>query len=366
MIKYLKSVYWAALVPCLACAGTIESDGEAVAAAGEAETAAASAALSTQSKRWNDFFCVGDEVCLTGDMNGDGLADAVAIDQVNHRTWVGLSDGTRFLAGSDWGDSGCNLGQTCRIGDVNGDGSDDIVTFTVNTNPRNTARLNLSTGSGLQGWFQAGTFICLNGETCLLGDVTGDGRADAVVFTKNATGDVWIAVGGASGFGTRVKMLDNFCYPGEVCALGNVNGDIYDDFITFVRSSASGSAAGDVYVSLIESGRPKPGVKVADWFCVGNEDCQVADMDGDGHADLVAFTKGSSADVWVATFTPSGYFNTASKWHDFFCAGNETCRVADVDGVPNSFGRGSADLVTFVRSTGSGSAVGDVYVSPSR
>ena len=272
VIKNLRSVYWAALVPCLACAANVDSDAEA---ASDSELAATSEALSTQSKRWNDFFCVNDEVCLTGDMNGDGLADAVAIDQVNHRTWVGLSDGTRFRAGANWGDSGCNVGQTCRLGDVSGDGRDDIVTFTVNTSPQNTARIALSTGSGLEGWFQAADFICLNGETCLLGDATGDGKEDAIVFTRGTTGGVWVAVGGASGFGSRVKQLDNFCYAGEVCAVGNLNGDIYADFVTFVRSSQTGTKAGDVYASLVISGRPQPGVKVADWFCVGGEDCQL-------------------------------------------------------------------------------------------
>lgn len=55
------------------------------------------------------------------------------------------------------------------------------------------------------------------------------------------------------------------------------------------------------------------------------------DFNGDGLDDLVVFTRGPEADVWLA-LNAGGGLGPAEKWHDDFAVGNETPLVGDFDG----------------------------------
>ncbi len=229
--------------------------------------------------------------------------------------------------------------------DFNGDGRDDVVTFTQNAAA--DVYVALSNGSGFVGTEQKWhDFFALGGETPLTGDFNGDGRDDVVVFTHGSLADVYVALSTGGGFGGSAKWHDFFSLSGEVPAVGDVNGDGRDDIITFTRNTLA-----DVYVSLSTGTGFGPSAKWQDFFAIAGEHPGVADVNGDGRADLVVFTRGSLADVFVALSTGTG-FGPGVKWHDLFAVGGETPRVGDFNGD------GAADIATFTNN-----AAGDVYVA---
>ena len=63
-----------------------------------------------------------------------------------------------------------------------------------------------------------------------------------------------------SGFGPNPGTLwhRSFCQRGEVCQVGDFNGDGRDDIVTFIRNSAPGERVGDVLVALSDGSRFTP------------------------------------------------------------------------------------------------------------
>ncbi|MER6434394.1 FG-GAP repeat protein, partial [Streptomyces sp900105245] len=112
-----------------------------------------------------------------------------------------------------------------------------------------------------------------------------------------------------------------------------------------------------------------PAVKWHDRMCVDEETCAVGDVNGDGFEDVISFVKSTQeepgqGDVWVGLSSrtadggPANHFEQPVKWSEFMCIGEETCAVSDVNGD------GSADALAFVKSTdGSEPAKGDVYIA---
>ncbi|GAA3219965.1 DUF2961 domain-containing protein [Dactylosporangium siamense] len=181
----------------------------------------------------------------------------------------------------------------------------------------------------------------------VVSDVNGDGRDDAVAFTRGADSDVFSATSTGTSFGASVKGNDFFAIDGEVPFTGDVNGDGRTDLITFTRGSLA-----DVYVALGNgSGGFGGGAKWHDFFAVDAEVPLVGDVDGDGRTDIITFTRGANADVYVALSTGSG-FGPGIRWHDRFAIGTETPLVGDFDGD------GRDDIATFTGGTG-----GSFYVA---
>jgi FG-GAP repeat len=63
-----------------------------------------------------------------------------------------------------------------------------------------------------------------------------------------------------------------------------------------------------------------------DSFAYGTETSGVGDFNGDGKADIVAFTQGSTADVYVSRSDGSRFLDTAWLWNDNFALDGETPR----------------------------------------
>jgi hypothetical protein len=228
--------------------------------------------------------------------------------------------------------------------DFDGDGRDDVVTFTHG--PLDDVYVALSNGSGFGGGAKWHDRFALSGETPLTGDFNGDGLDDVVTFTHGSLADVYVALSSGSSFGPGIRWHDYFSLGGEVPSVGDVNGDGLDDIVTFTRN-----AMADVYVALSNGSSFGAAVKWHDFFGIAGEHPGVADVNGDGRADIVVFTRGTLADVHVALSTGTT-FGGSAKWHDFFAVGGEQPRVGDYNGD------GMADIATFTTN-----AAADVYVA---
>ncbi|RVX41602.1 VCBS repeat protein [Nonomuraea polychroma] len=148
--------------------------------------------------------------------------------------------------------------------DVTGDGKDDVVAFSHGTGADVYAAASTGTsfGTGAK-WHD---FFSPDGETPYTGDVTGDGKDDVVTFSHGTSADVYVAPSTGTSFGTAAKWHDNFALSGEIPAVGDVNGDGKDDIVTFTRGSGA-----DVYVSLSTGAGFGPGAKWHDHFAAGTE-----------------------------------------------------------------------------------------------
>lgn len=169
-------------------------------------------------------------------------------------------------------------------------------------------------------------------------DVNGDGHDDIVSFERGDSADVYVALSTSSGFGTRTRWHQYFSAGNEIPLLGDVNGDGRDDLVTFTRG-----ASAFVYVALSTGSAFGPAQQLwHTWFAPGNETPAVGDFNGDGRADIATFTRGSSADVYVAT-SDGARFGAAVRWSDHFAAGSAAPMVGDFDC------NGIDDIVSFER-----------------
>ncbi|MFN0251532.1 MAG: FG-GAP-like repeat-containing protein [Kofleriaceae bacterium] len=308
------------------------------------------------SSRWNDWFCIGNEICETGDFDGDGRDDVITfLRGTAGHVYVGRSIGSTFSS-SLWATGACTGNQQCRVGDFNGDGRDDILALDLATG---SATLRVSTGSGFGAPIAYGSNVCFTGEICQVGDVDKDRYADVIVFFRSlyggtSVGDVHVARNRGLGLDPIVKWHDNLCVATEECRVGDFNGDNRTDIATFLRSSTAGP--GDVFVALSTGTSFATRTRWHDYFCVGSEVCGVGDFNGDGTDDIVTYLRGTSGDVYVGVSNGGG-FGPGTIWHQSFCRGAEECRAGDFDGD------GRADIASFVRDAQTDGRRGDVNIS---
>ncbi|MEV0431556.1 N-acetylmuramoyl-L-alanine amidase, partial [Micromonospora sp. NPDC050495] len=125
------------------------------------------------------------------------------------------------------------------------------------------------------------------------------------------------------------------------------SGDGRDDVVAFTHGTLA-----DVYVSTSTgTGFAGTSVKWNDYFGLTGETPLTGDFDGDGRDDIVVFTQGTLGDVYVGLSTGTGFL-AGAKWHDWFAPGAEVPAVGDVNGD------GRDDIVTFTHD-----AAADVYVA---
>ncbi|WP_222853517.1 FG-GAP-like repeat-containing protein [Fodinicola acaciae] len=294
--------------------------------------------------KWQDQFAFNGDLPLVGDFNGDGKDDVVSFTRgTDADVFVSLSDGSKFDASAvKWHDFFAYGTEIPAVGDFNGDGKDDIVTFTRGSSA--DVYVALSDGTKFNGtsvkWHDS---FAYNDEYPMVGDFNGDGKDDIVTFTRGTTGDVYVALSDGTKFnGNAIKWHDDFAYNDEIPAVGDFNGDGKDDIATFTRGTTA-----DVYVALSDGSKFNGnGVKWHDHFAVGNETPAVGDVNGDGKADLVTFTGGADGSVYVSLSDGGRFVQDGWKWTSGFARNGETPRIGDVNGDHK------ADIVSF---TGGGS-----------
>ncbi|QKV79120.1 FG-GAP-like repeat-containing protein [Amycolatopsis sp. Hca4] len=271
------------------------------------------------TQQWNDNLAFGSEVPLSGDFNGDGKVDAVVFKRgTSGDVVVALSDGTKYGTPALWHDFFGINDEIPAVGDFNGDGKDDIAIFKRGSTADVFVALSDGTKFGTAALWH--DFFGINNEQPYVGDFNGDGRDDIAVFTRGTAGDVFVALSDGTKFsGTSVKWHDNFAFNDEIPAVGDFNGDGKDDIAVFTRGTA-----GDVFVALSDGTKfTGTSVKWHDNFAFNDEIPAVGDFNGDGKADVVTYTRGTAADVFVSLSDGTKFLGISVKWHDNFAYNSE-------------------------------------------
>ena len=181
------------------------------------------------------------------------------------------------------------------------------------------------------------------------GDVNGDGLADLVTLAR---GSAWVYLGSATGVLTAVPpafagTMDGGLWDGEglvAIDVADVDGDGFADLVT---AHSDGNAY--VYPGAL-AGRFRGGVASFHGTYLGYEPIAVADVNGDGFADLVSQKDGSllvhpgRADATFGSAVSSFQGTYDSGARDG--VGHVAVDLADVNGD------GRADLVTISGGTG--------------
>ncbi len=298
------------------------------------------------------------------DVNGDGKADVVGFG--NAGAYVSLSNGSSFSAPALWVNSygydagGWRVDMHPRfLADVNGDGKADVIGF-----GNAGAYVSLSNGSSFSapalwvnsyGYDAGGWRVDMHPR--FLADVNGDGRADIVGFgnagayvslsngSSFSAPALWVNSYGYDAGGWRVDMHPRF--------LADVNGDGRADIVGFGNAGAYVSLSNGSSFSAPALWVNSYGYDAGGWR-VDMHPRFLADVNGDGRADIVAF---GNAGAYVSLSNGSS-FSAPALWVNSYGYDAGGWRVDMhprlLDDI-NADGR--ADVVGFGN--------GGVYISPS-
>ncbi len=247
----------------------------------------------------------------SGDFNGDGFADVVAMNTGGTvATWFGSKDGiSSARATSPLPANSSSMGDL--VGDFDGDGKKDIVFQLLNT-PNAT---NVLYGNG-DGTFTAVAAPGGQLSNALVADVNGDGKSDLVgISSYGGAGNTGSEYGLITllGQGNRsfVQVVTGFPpYPPTsgittpaLLGLGDLNGDgfadavVYDENVGLLETWLGNGDGSFVAGSNLDLAAQQ--ITAAD---VGGQDADIlkgtmADLDGDGFPDA----------AFLATVTAEGY-----------------------------------------------------------
>jgi hypothetical protein len=190
-------------------------------------------------------------------------------------------------------------------------------------------------------------------DVILSGDADGDQRDDLICFARKL-GKVYVALSTGTGFRAPTLWHDWFAVSTyERPRVADVNGDGRADIVTFATDSPT--AQGDVYVAVSDGSRFGGNTKWHDWFAVQQaEQVRIGDLDGDGRDDFFTFLP----PPWGQCYTVLSRGTSMAEnveWRELVApAATDRPFVGDVNGD------GRADVIVFAQGEGK------VYVSLAR
>ncbi|UCG15774.1 MAG: VCBS repeat-containing protein [Phycisphaerales bacterium] len=272
-----------------------------------------------------------------GDVNNDGLMDAgygmhhdysstdfgdqlleVALGNGTGQNWTPWDDGLATM-GEDWGMFGTDFA------DVDNDGDLDVGSVSFGC----CAGIHVYRNNGDGTWTQSYGFTGGNSNMVFaFGDVNGDGHADFAA--AHGTGTIWLGDGTGS-FTQGNGNLPSSSTGLRGVALGDVTDDGCDD-LAFVN----GSGGLDVWTWIAPSvWQEVSGALPAS----GSFDlAQIADMDLDGHGDVVAFASGNPGLLRVYAGDGAGRWTQVASVSTPNCCDDAALRAgtdADHNGYPD-------------------------------
>lgn len=256
-------------------------------ATGGTHTISASKLSSVSQTNGLDYVTGHRDYAMTnaGDLTGDGVADAVAVDRADNKlyryTGPGFTTKT-LLDGRSWQ----TMTQLTGVGDVNGDGRPDMVAV----GPSGVLRLYHSTATGLD----AGAVIDKRdwntvSDLTAVGDPGTDGRRTLVAVGKSSGALYRFSWSGAETLATGKKIdTRDWNTVQEVTAVGDLDGDgKKGDLVAVGRSS------GAMYLFSQTAGGYATGKSIGHDWQADRSLTGVGDVDKDGHPDLAMIMNGS-------------------------------------------------------------------------
>jgi uncharacterized repeat protein (TIGR01451 family) len=231
-----------------------------------------------------------------GDLDGDGKLDALwlGVDGVQggnpprHLLALGRGDGTFGSLQQLFPQTADAGGRNAALADLDGDGHLDLVVLTTEigfTYVLTKVETWLNDGRSPPAFTAGGVVPIQSGGSLyaaglVAADFTGDGRADVLVHRLAPTEDLLFLRGKGDGtFEAPAVVSSEFLQPLEVLLAGDLDGDGHADVVAL-------GVWGGAYVMLGRGDgtfRPRVPYQSAE----GALDGRLVDLDGDGHLDLV-------------------------------------------------------------------------------
>lgn len=237
-----------------------------------------------------------EQVVPSGDLNGDGFADLLAVDNSGVLWLYPGKSGDAFSKPVRLG-SGWSNRVISSPGDFNGDGIGDLIAV----DDKGDLYFYPGKGNGNFGAANQAGWGWGDLEIIPAGDVTGDGVSD--VLAIDSDGFLYYYAGDGNGrFKGKLTKVGQGWYGYDLYPAGDINGDGFADILSIDRNGNLFTHLGKEGGAFRKSFQSGKGWSTYELFAG-------SDANGDGLADL--YGRDSKGDLYFYAGKPSGGFRTA-------------------------------------------------------